>query len=166
MNIPIRMLDSQDAEYFQQLRLTGLKTMPEAFGSSFEEEVDLAMNEIRRRLEDRPNAVFGAFADGELIGVAGFAGNTKVKQRHKGMLWGVYVDPKWRGHQLGKRLTQAVIDHARLHVDTLHATVMASNVSARTLYLKLGFTVFGIEHDALRIDGKSYVDELLRLDLR
>ena len=166
MIIPIRILDSQNAERFQELRLHGLRTAPEAFGSSYEEEADLAIEEVRRRLDDRPNAVFGAFADGELIGMAGFAGNTKVKQRHKGLLWGVYVDPRWRGHQLGKRLTQAVIDHARLHVDTLHATVMASNISARTLYLSLGFTVFGIEEDALRIDGRSYVDELLRLDLR
>ncbi len=79
---------------------------------------------------------------------------------------GVYVDERWRGHQLGKRLTLAVIDYARNHVDTLHATVMAANITARTLYLSLGFEVFGVEKDALRIDGKSYTDELLRLDLR
>nr|WP_255607474.1 GNAT family N-acetyltransferase [Phyllobacterium sp. 2063] len=72
-----------------------------------------------------------------------------MQQRHKGLLWGVYVDPQWRGHSLGQRLTQAVIDHARLHVDTVHATVMAANISARTLYLGLGFTVYGFEKDAL-----------------
>ena len=43
---------------------------------------------------------------------------------------------------------------------------MAANLPARTLYLGLGFTVFGLEKDALRIDGQSYDDELLRLDLR
>ncbi|EJN04124.1 GNAT family N-acetyltransferase [Phyllobacterium sp. YR531] len=166
MNILIRILDSKDAEIFQELRLRGLKTMPEAFGSSFEEEVDLPISEIHRRLDTRPNAVFGAFSGQELVGVAGFAGNPKTKQRHKGLLWGVYVDEQWRGHQLGKRLTQAVIDYAREHVDTLHATVMAANISARTLYLGLGFTVFGVEKDALRINGQSYTDELLRLDFR
>ncbi|MEP7454649.1 GNAT family N-acetyltransferase [Phyllobacterium sp. SB3] len=166
MTIPIRILNSDDAERFQKLRLRGLKAMPEAFGSSYEEEVDLDISEIRRRLDASPNVVFGAFADDILVGVAGFAGNPKTKQKHKGLLWGVYVDEQWRGHQLGKRLTQAVIDYARDHVDTLHATVMAANISARTLYLDLGFTVFGVEKDALRIDGKSYTDELLRLDLR
>jgi ribosomal protein S18 acetylase RimI-like enzyme len=164
--LSIRILDAKDAESFQALRLKGLRNAPEAFGSSYEEEVDLPMDEIRRRLGNRPNAVFGGFAESSLVGVAGFAGNPKLKQRHKGLLWGVYVDPQWRGHQLGKRLTQAVIDHARHHADVLHATVMASNISARTLYLGLGFTVFGIEEDALRIGDKSYVDELLRLDLR
>lgn len=164
--ILIRMLDGGDAESFQALRLHGLRSAPEAFGSSFEEESDLDIAEVRRRLGARPNAVFGAFAHDGLVGMAGFAMNTKLKQKHKGLLWGVYVNPDWRGHDLGKRLTQAVIDHARQHVDTLHATVMAANTSARALYLGLGFTVFGFEKDALRINGQSYDDELLRLDLR
>jgi ribosomal protein S18 acetylase RimI-like enzyme len=150
----------------QALRLHGLRIAPEAFGSSYEEEVDRSIEEVRRRLEAWPNAVFGAFIEGKLVGVAGFAVNTALKERHKGSLWGVFVDPEWRGHDLGKRLTQAVIDHARLHVDTLNAIVTAANVSARTLYLGLGFTVYGFEKDSLRVDGQSYDDELLRLDLR
>jgi ribosomal protein S18 acetylase RimI-like enzyme len=165
MNIPIRILDGKDAELFHELRLRGLMAMPEAFGSSYEEEADLGLDEISRRLDARPNAVFGAFAGGELAGIAGFAAGLKTKQKHKGLLWGVYVDEQWRGRQLGKRLTQAVIEHARAHVDILLATVMAENLSARTLYLSLGFTVFGVEKDALRINGKSYTDELLRLEL-
>ncbi len=164
--ISIRLLDGGDAECFQALRLHGLRSAPEAFGSSYEDEAGQSINDVRLRLVDRPNAVFGAFADERLVGVAGFAVNSKLKQRHKGLLWGVYVDPEWRGHALGKRLTQAVIDYARLHVDTLHATVMAANISARTLYLRLGFTVYGFEKDALRIGDQSYDDELLRLDLR
>ena len=164
--IPIRMLRASDAESFQAFRLFGLRTVPEAFGSSHEEEVDRSIEEVRQRREARPNAVFGAFVDGKLVGVAGFAVNTTLKERHKGSLWGVFVDPEWRGHDLGKRLTQTVIDYARLHVDTLKAIVAAANVSARTLYLGLGFTVYGFEKDSLRVNGQSYDDELLRLDLR
>ncbi len=162
----IRILDGRDAEAFHALRLHGLRSAPEAFGSSYEEERELGIEEIQRRLDDRPNAAFGAFADDTLVGVAGFLMNTKVKQRHKGLLWGVFVDKEWRGHNLGKRLTEAVIEYSRGHVDTLHATVMATNISARALYLGLGFTVFGFEKDALRFNGQSYDDELLRLDLR
>ncbi|MBB3147127.1 ribosomal protein S18 acetylase RimI-like enzyme [Phyllobacterium trifolii] len=162
----IRILDGADAEAFHALRLHGLRSAPEAFGSSYEEERELGIEDVRRRLDDQPNAVFGAFADDVLVGIAGFAMNTKSKQRHKGLLWGVFVDKDWRGHNLGKRLTEAVIDYARGHVDTLHATVMATNISARALYLGLGFTVFGFEKDALRVNDQSYDDELLRLDLR
>ncbi|MEK1889430.1 MAG: GNAT family N-acetyltransferase [Phyllobacterium sp.] len=164
--ISIRRLDGDDAERFRALRLHCLQSAPEAFGSSFEEEVGLDMAQVRARLEAQPNAVFGAFADDQLIGLAGFAVNPTLKKRHTGMLWGVFVDPAWRGHDLGRRLTQAVIDHARQYVDILHATVMATNLSARNVYLGLGFTVFGFEKDALRYDGKSYDDEHLRLDLR
>jgi ribosomal protein S18 acetylase RimI-like enzyme len=162
----IRILDGADAEAFHALRLHGLRSAPEAFGSSYEEERDLRIEDVRRRLDDRPNGAFGAFADDVLVGVAAFAMNTKIKQRHKGLLWGVFVDKNWRGHNLGKRLTETVIDYARSHVDTLHATVMATNVSARALYLGLGFTVYGFEKDALRVNDQSYDNELLRLDLR
>ncbi len=66
--IPVRMLIGSDAESFQALRLRGLRTVPEAFGSSYEEEVDRSVEEVRRRLDARPNAVFGAFADEKLVG--------------------------------------------------------------------------------------------------
>jgi RimJ/RimL family protein N-acetyltransferase len=162
----IRVLTAQDATSFQQLRLHGLKSAPESFGSSYEDEVDRKPADIEQMLDGRPNAVFGAFAGTELVGMAGFATTPKVKQKHKGLLWGVFVHADWRGHDLGRKLTLAVIDHARTHVDTLHATVMAKNLPARALYLGLGFTVFGFEKDALRINGQSYDDELLRFDLR
>lgn len=162
----IRVLTAQDAAAFQSLRLHGLQNTPESFGSSYEDEAGRTPTEIERMLDARPNAVFGAFAGSELVGMAGFATTAKAKQKHKGLLWGVFVHADWRGHDLGRKLTLAVIDHARAHVDTLHATVMAANLPARSLYLGLGFTVFGFERDALRINGQSYDDELLRLDLR
>lgn len=164
--ITVRNLDGADAARFRSLRLHCLQSAPEAFGSSYEEEVNRDISEVRTRLEARPNVVFGAFAGDMLIGLAGFAVSPSLKKRHIGLLWGVFVDPAWRGHELGKRLTQAVIEHARHHVDILHATVMASNHSARSIYLGLGFTVYGFEKDALRHGGISYDDEHLRLDLR
>ncbi|MBA8878731.1 GNAT family N-acetyltransferase [Phyllobacterium myrsinacearum] len=166
ISLLIRVLTVQDAESFQELRLHGLKSSPESFGSSYEDEIGREAADIEQMLAARPNAVFGAFAGAELVGTAGFVTTAKVKQKHKGLLWGVFVHSNWRGHHLGRQLTLAVIDHARNHVDTLHATVMAANLPARALYLSLGFTVFGFEKDALRINGQSYDDELLRLDLR
>lgn len=164
--ITIRMLDTADAAAFQAFRLCALLDRPEAFGSSYDEEKDEPLGEVAQRLGARPNAVFGAFAEGQLVGIAGFARNPRLKQKHKGLLWGVHVDRQWRGQGLGRKLTLAVIEHARQHVDTLHATVMAENVTARNLYLALGFAIFGVEKDALREGGRSYTDELLRLDFQ
>ncbi|QND53661.1 GNAT family N-acetyltransferase [Phyllobacterium sp. 628] len=162
----IRPLTSEDAKSFQHLRLHALKVAPENFGSSHEDEVDRNLDDIKKMLGARPNTVFGAFAEDDLVGMAGFATTTKTKQKHKGVLWGVFVHSDWRGHDLGRQLTLAVIEHARQYVDTLHATVMAANLPARKLYLGLGFEIFGFEKDALRIGGQSFDDELLRLDLR
>lgn len=64
------MLDGGDAELFRTLRLHALRSAPEAFGSSYEDEAGLSLNQFRQRLDDRPNAVFGAFADARLVGMA------------------------------------------------------------------------------------------------
>ncbi|NTS31792.1 GNAT family N-acetyltransferase [Phyllobacterium sp. BT25] len=113
MQIAVRRLTRDDAERFQALRLHCLQTAPEAFGSSYEEECGRDIAEIRSMLEAQPNAVFGAFAGDQLVGLAGFAVSPKAKKRHVGLLWGVFVDPAWRGHDLGRRLTAAEFTFAK-----------------------------------------------------
>jgi hypothetical protein len=71
--IQIRPLQPSDAQAYQALRLEALRTSPEAFGSSYEEEAPLALETIRARMPSTdPNAIFGAFAGKDLVGVAGF----------------------------------------------------------------------------------------------
>ena len=101
--ISIRPLDPSDAQAFQRLRLEGLENSPEAFASSYEEEVSLPIETVSARIPSSgPNAIFGAFADGDLVGVAGFAVHDRMKARHKGVMWGVYVKPEWRGQKVGQ----------------------------------------------------------------
>jgi RimJ/RimL family protein N-acetyltransferase len=162
---PIRKLESSDAEVFRHLRLEALTVAPEAFGASYEEDASLSLETIRARLSASPNVVFGAFADHGLIGMAGFAVYDRVKARHKGLLWGVYVKAEWRGHQVGKRLVQRVIDHASHHVMMLEAAVGLTNDGARRTYHGLGFKPYGIQRKALRVGDMFYDEELLYLDL-
>ena len=97
--ISIRPLDPSDAQAFQRLRLEGLENSPEAFASSYEEEVSLPIETVSARIPSSgPNVIFGAFDEGRLVGVAGFAVHDRMKARHKGVMWGVYVKPEWRGH--------------------------------------------------------------------
>jgi hypothetical protein len=64
----IRVLAPSDAPGFQALRLRGLQECPEAFASSYEEEVDTPLNEVERRLQAKPDsAVFGVFKGSELL---------------------------------------------------------------------------------------------------
>jgi GNAT superfamily N-acetyltransferase len=163
--ILIRTLEPSDVEGFRDLRLEALTLAPEAFGASYEEDVSIPLETMRARLSASPNAVFGAFADHALVGMAGFAVHDRVKARHRGVLWGVYVQAEWRGHQVGKRLVQRVIDHASRHVMMLEAVVGLTNHGARRTYHGLGFKPYGIQRKALRVGDTFYDEELLYLDL-
>ena len=162
----LRRLTPADAEAFRALRLDALSTAPEAFGSSTEEEAARPMDVVRARLSDTgPDAVFGAFAGDDLIGIAGFMLGPGIKKRHRGVLWGVFVRPGWRGRGAGERLVRAVIEHAAGHALMLHATVVVSNATARDIYHRLGFVPYGIEPRALRVGDTFHDEEMLMLDL-
>src|SRR5262245_8497161 len=103
--IAIRALDPTDVEAYRALRLEALATSPLAFSSSHEEEVALSLENFRARIPATGrSAIFGAFASAELVGIAGFAANDRIKQRHKGAPVGLFVRPQWRGRGVGERL--------------------------------------------------------------
>jgi ribosomal protein S18 acetylase RimI-like enzyme len=156
-----RLLSGADAEAFQTLRLEALARHPAAFAAAPEEEAGRSLDEVARRLDQ--GAVFGAFVDGRLVGSAGFAQPERVKKRHKGVLWGVYVQAALRGQGLGRGLVERVIDHGRPRVEQLHATVSTTNLAARELYRRLGFQIYGLEPHGLKVGDQYFDQELLVL---
>ena len=68
----IRALAPSDASAYQSLRLRGLQECPEAFASSYEEEVSTPLTEIEKRLLPKiDSAIFGAFHEEIPIAVVG-----------------------------------------------------------------------------------------------
>jgi RimJ/RimL family protein N-acetyltransferase len=164
--ITIRALGTPDAEAYRELRLAALATSPEAFASSYEEGAARSLDSFRAQVATTgPSVIFGAFTGNQLVGMAGFAANERIKERHKGTLWGVFLMPEWRGQGLAARLVARVVQHATEHVLILQAVVVTTNRRARKTYARLGFIPYGIERKALCIDGTFYDDELLALDL-
>lgn len=157
-SVDIRRLLPADAALYRQIRLEGLKTAPEAFGSTFERESAEPLPWFAARLENA--AVFAAFADDEVIGIAGLFVKQGPKDAHKGGLWGMYVRPEARQHGVGRRLVEAVVEHARGYVELIQLTVVSGNEPARRLYAALGFVEYGIEKNALKQGGR-YWDEML-----
>lgn len=166
MNYSIRRLDGGDFASFRALRLDALRLHPEAFGSSFEEELAEAPDVLERRFLLPPSVTFGVFCDGALVGMAGLLRQTRIKTRHKGDVYGVYVDAAHRGGGLANALVAAVIAEARdAGLRVLHLTVTAGNDAARRTYEHLGFAHFATERRGLAIDDVFYDVEHMAMEL-
>jgi RimJ/RimL family protein N-acetyltransferase len=154
----IRLLTPGEAALYRDIRLEGLKRDPSAFSSTFERENAMPLEWFEERIVK--GHIFGAFAGGELVGVAGYWRQEGAKVRHKAGFWGMYVRPGVRGSGLAERLIEAVADHAFGRVELLQLSVASDNKAAIRLYQKTGFSEYGREMKALK-DGERYFDEIL-----
>jgi ribosomal protein S18 acetylase RimI-like enzyme len=152
----IRQLQAADAEAFSALRreVTAENAIP--MGLTLEEELTRPIEGFRTQLSlPEPNAAFGAFIESELAGTAAVAWPSKfASSRHKVILWGTFVSPRFRGRGLGRQLVERAIAHARSNgVRRVNLTVYVPNVPAVALYEGLGFEQCGIEPEAVGLNG-------------
>jgi ribosomal protein S18 acetylase RimI-like enzyme len=164
----IRALMGQDAAVYQSLRLQALQEHPEAFGSSYEEEAKMTMEQVAERLSKPENVTFGMFADETLVGVVTLLTNLRPKLMHRASIVAMYVVPEKRGKGIGRRLMQAAIEEAMVRDEIMDVTLSVSvgNESARALYLSMGFKPYAVEPRFIRIDGRFYDGEWMILSLR
>ncbi len=158
-----RQLSAADAEAFSRLRREVTASDPVAMGLTLEEELTRPIEKFREQLSfAEPNAVFGAFVDGELVGTAAVAWPSRLpSSRHKVNLWGVFVSPRVRGHGIARALVTRALDHADANdVRRVNLMVFVPNVPAVQLYESLGFRHYGTEPQSIRIAG-SYHDGYL-----
>jgi hypothetical protein len=160
----IRRLTPSDAAAFQVLRLQGLQESPSAFSSSYEEECGRPLEAVANRLEhNSARAAFAAFDDGKPVGVIGLGEEGGRKLAHKRVVWGMYVAPSHRGRGIAKRLLREALQFAASMpgVRQVNLGVNVANAPALRLYESMGFKPFGIEHDALLIDGEFHHEMLM-----
>ena len=165
----LRALTSDDAVAFWQLRLTGFRDDPEAFGSTAEDHATRPLTDVERELgSGEDHYVIGAFDGASLVGIIGFDRERRAKRRHRAVVWGMYVDRSARGRGVGRALLDELLARARrvAGLEQLLLTVMAANGSARRLYERAGFAVYGHAPRAMLMDGAAYDEDLMRLDLR
>ena len=145
-----------DASAFQSLRLRGLQECPEAFASSYEEEVEAPLIEIEKRLiPQKDSVIFGAFQDLTLCALVGLQRERLRKMAHKSFIWGVYVSPEVRGKGVGTQILQHALHYAATVQETrqVNLGVNTQNTAAVALYKKLGFVQYGLERAYLLLAG-------------
>ncbi len=96
-----------------------------------------------------------------LVGMAGVARGHSQKTRHNGLVWGVYVNPGWRGLHIAEAMLQNIINWSREHgLIVLKLGVITQNEPAIACYQHCGFSTYGIEPKSIYYDG-VYYDEYL-----
>lgn len=165
--LTIRTLTESDVDAFRAMRLHAAVDTPFAIVPTREEEARWTREEnIARVRETDQQAVFGAFDGETLIGITGWRREQRVKFAHKSLIWGVFVDPSYRRTGIARRLTESAIGRAKASgVQQVQLTVGARNPRAQTLYLSLGFVVYGREPRGMLIDGEYFDEELMVLML-
>lgn len=155
----VRRLAPADAAAYQALRLEGFTRHPLQFRIAPEDESGLSLQQVGERLER--TFVAGGFEADALVGAGGLTRFEGTKLRHRALLWGMYLRERARGAGLADELMRALVAEARTQgIEQVILTVAAQNDRARRLYKRWGFSVYGIEPRAIKLDH-GYLDEAL-----
>ncbi|POZ60884.1 GNAT family N-acetyltransferase [Chromobacterium alticapitis] len=164
----IRVLQAEDAAAYRAIRIRAAETAPEAIHFEPEEIASLADEEIARQIQPSDiQRVLGAFAAGQLIGVAALRRDGRVKIRHRAMVQGVFTRPDHRGKGVARCLMQALLDEAAElpGLLSLELAVHAANAPAKALYQSFGFRRVGALPGAVMLDGRLLDEELMQRPL-
>ncbi len=141
------------------------------FLSFVEDEYPLSVKEEEdyiRSLEGNANNVMFLALDGdEIVGLSTITSTHKIKSRHEGEL-GIVVAKKYHGQGIGTKLIRMAIDWCKGNDVTtrIHLDVSADNLTAISIYLKLGFIMEGCLKNQTLIDGIYYDTYVMGLLLK
>lgn len=182
----VRLLTPADAAAYVAHRREMLLDAPWAFCASPESDRGSRIEHVRTSLEQaaqaaaQPGAVssatalppgyaiVGAFNQRhELVSSCVLLREAAQKRAHIAMLLAVYTTASARGQGLSSRVIAAALDHARTWsgVSVVQLAVSEGSPAARRVYERLGFVAWGVEPDALRVDGRSYSETHMALRL-
>lgn len=152
-----RLLNVDDAAVYRAHRLRGFREHPEAFTSDFEEESTKPLADTIRRLQSDACWFWGAFEGDALVGVVGLDREQRAKNRHKGVIIGMYVLPTHQGLGIARALLERAMAQAQdVGLTLMVLTVTEGNDGAERLYRHAGFVRFGVEPQAIQVAGRFY----------
>jgi len=163
--IEIKEINSKNISAYKQLIRRGLINDEECFRIAPEDE-DMEAFPTNDKVD---SFTLGAFKDHELVGVASFKrkGTNRLKLKHKGLLFKIFVNGENRQRGIAGRLIQEVINRAVTieGIEQINLTVIPNNKFAKKLYEKFGFETFASEKRAVKWKGKYFDEDQMKLFL-
>ena len=157
MSFSIRRLTAEDIDAYRAIRLEALTVSPQSYGTAPESFAARSRESVAAQMEQM--SFFGVVdAAGQLAGIVAYGRDEGERERHRGWLMQVYLQPRLRGTGAALAMLEAAIDHARTEVIQVHLMVGAHNAPAIRLYQKAGFTIYGTDPRCLLVNGR-YIDE-------
>lgn len=156
-NIEIVSLRPEEWQLYKELRLRALKEEPQAFGSTYEENLNHPDAYWKQRLEDsfKKDTQWLLFArlNNQLIGMIG----AYLEKEDQAEVIAMYVMPETRGKGISKLLMKELIKKIKINNDIkkIIITVNPEQKAALHLYHNVGFQLVSQEKDILG-DGKEH----------
>ena len=161
MNITILELPVERWQEYKDLRLTLLKTYPQAYSSTYEENVQRTDDEWKQYLQDNlddKTILLFAEVDGKVVGSVRAFFYDNPKEKHKASVFAMGVLPEFQGQGVGKKLLSTILEKIKSHpgMIKIDLDVTTTQTSAIHLYESLGFKKVGEYHKELFVDGTYY----------
>ena len=156
--IEVKTLTEDRWQDYRAFRLESLKKAPLAFGSSWEEEINLPEEAWKRHIKNTYFALDG----NKIVGTLVWVRDTMVKTKHITNIYGVYVAEEYRGRGVGKKLMDTALARTQESDGIIKVKLAVNPVqkAALKLYKSYGFKIAGKAKKELHIDGRFY-DELI-----
>ena len=163
-------LKSADPEDAIKVKLHREATAKEThFMAREPEDGPLNLEKIREGLagfaESERNFMVNAYLDDELVGDLGVSVvKPHVKYLHRGYL-GMSIRQEYTGMGLGSFMMKTALEQAKKNgFEQVELGVYSDNLRARHMYMKMGFTEYGMNPRAFKLKNGTYADEIIMVN--
>jgi RimJ/RimL family protein N-acetyltransferase len=141
-DIEVRPFTPDEWQMYKAVRLKALETDPKFFGESFDDARAKPDENYQTHLLSADGAVFGVFRHGDVIGMTGVVLDKEDAKGETAKLWGSWLEPKWRGKGLARKMYETRLNWAKAHPKVKRVTVShrKSNAVSKRANQRWGFT--------------------------
>ncbi len=165
--VHIVKLGPRDWRELKAIRLDALAREPAAFAASYAEAAARTDEDWQQRLASRQSVhVMARMAETPIGMVGAYFGADGDES--VAVVFGMYVNAKYRGRGVGRLLLRSLIAHvlARPEIVTIRLWVNEAQAPARRLYASFGFRVVGNTEGSMQDEDRSHDEVKMERSVR